>query len=645
VTNGSGSIGYEEEADYTIVMNGTSLPPGYYNRTIYIVTNDLLMGSFPVNVSVEIRENITPMAEAGSDAIIGQHETAILDGTNSTDNTVIINWTWTILDHDGRSLYYDEISQHTFHEAGTFTAYLSVHDYALNFAWDNFTITVLDTTDPIADAGSDIIIDQHETVMFNGSNSFDNVEVVEYIWEFIDGSTDVILNDVSPSHTFHEAGEYMVNLTVRDAMGNNGTDLIIVEVKDITPPAVDAGPDMVVDQNQIFILNGTMCTDNVCIVNWTWIVQLDGRNRMLYGMIVEYSIPDAGVFEVTLNVSDSSGNYNNDSLSIEVLDITPPMLITQGNVTIDQFSSLVLNATRSSDNVGLANFTWKIQIGDNDRVLYGPSPSIVFDKVGVYEAMVLVSDTSLNIAFSTFTITVQDREDPVIVCDREHVIDQHQELVLNASSPTDNVGVTNYTWNVHLGTVTIMMEGAINSIVIDEAGSFTVDLNVSDSRGNWAVMEIDVTVRDITDPVPRVEMVSEIYSGNSTVLNASLSEDNVGIVLYQWSFRYDGQDIVLDGQKMNYTFDIPGSYNITLTIRDAEGNEAEETYDLTVLSSIIGDDDDDDGTDDDEDDPKDSQWALFMLIFGGIALLIIVLIGLFLILRYKERPESWGDEE
>jgi PKD repeat protein len=223
------------------------------------------------------------------------------------------------------------------------------------------------------------------------------------------------------------------------------------------------------------------------------------------------------------------------------------------------------------------------------------------------------------------------------MCDHELVIDQHQELVLNASSSTDNVGITNYTWIIHMGTANVTLYGALNSLVIDDAGSYTVDLNVSDAIGNWKLKMLNITVRDITAPVPGVDMVSEVNVGNSTVFNASNSEDNVGIVHYQWSFRYDGQDIILEGKEAEFIFNIPGTYNITLTIRDAEGNEAEETYGISVTSPKV--------VIDDDDGSKYPQWVIFVLIIGGIIMLLIAIIGIFLFLRSREDVMSWTDEE
>jgi len=634
VTNGSGSIGYGEEGEFTVVVNGTSLPPAYYNTVLYLTTND--PGSYPVNVSVEIRENVTPMAEAGSDVIIGQHEKVPLDGSNSTDNTGIINWTWMVSDLYGVSLYYEERSEHTFHEAGEYTAELKVHDYALNYAWDNFTITVLDTTDPIADAGVDLIIDQHETVVFNASSSMDNVGIVDYGWEFTDGSDDIFLTGPAPSYTFDEAGRYNINLTAKDAMGNNGTDIIVVTVRDITEPTVDAGPDMVVNQSEVFILNGSLCYDNVGIVNWTWNLRLDGGDLTLHGVVVELSIKDAGSFPVTLNVSDGPGNYDIDSLIVTVLDITPPTVITQGDVVVDQFSTLVLNATGSKDNVGLSNLTWEVRGEDFERALHGPSPSIVFNKVGVYEAVLFATDLSMNVGNSSFRITVIDREIPRINFSGDLLIDQHQELVLNASSSTDNVGIISYIWKVHLETGTVTLEGAVNSTVIDDAGSYSVDLNVSDAMGNWAAMTLNITVRDTTRPVPVVELERRICTGNSTVFNASGSKDNVGIVHYRWNFTYDGRDIVLEGKRVEFTFDIPGNYNITLTIRDGEGNEIEETYNITVLSPVIADEAP-------SDDHGEISWALLAVLMGGTSLLIFLVVGILIFLGKREKGIAWEE--
>lgn len=95
----------------------------------------------------------------------------------------------------------------------------------------------LDPIPPYADAGSDIITDKYEPVTFSASNSNDNVGIDSYAWTFNDGSCNIILDGVSPTHTFNLAGVFEVTLTVKDFAGNETTDNLTVTVN--TPTGAD----------------------------------------------------------------------------------------------------------------------------------------------------------------------------------------------------------------------------------------------------------------------------------------------------------------------------------------------------------------------------------------------------------------------
>jgi len=92
----------------------------------------------------------------------------------------------------------------------------------------------VDTTPPIADAGTDKDIIVGDTVDFNGNASSDNIDSLDrlnFTWNITkDGSQRTILYGVAPSHTFDEAGQFKVNLTVRDTTGNEGYDTLFVTV-------------------------------------------------------------------------------------------------------------------------------------------------------------------------------------------------------------------------------------------------------------------------------------------------------------------------------------------------------------------------------------------------------------------------------
>ena len=72
-----------------------------------------------------------------------------------------------------------------------------------------------------------------------------------------------------------------------------------------------------------------------------------------------------------------------------------------------------------------------------------------------------------------------------------------------------------------------------------------------------------------------------VYAGETFELDGSVSLGSASIVSYNWAFS-DGQDLV--GQQVNASFPFPGTYSITLTIEDANGNLDNETHQVVVYA-------------------------------------------------------------
>ncbi|GAF67396.1 unnamed protein product, partial [marine sediment metagenome] len=96
----------------------------------------------------------------------------------------------------------------------------------------------LDIADPIADGGYDRTSEVGEIVVFNAMFSIDNVGIVNYEWDFGDGTTETFL---TATHVYNEVGTYTVTLTVRDKAGNSAKDTVLITVEDITEPFVKNG--------------------------------------------------------------------------------------------------------------------------------------------------------------------------------------------------------------------------------------------------------------------------------------------------------------------------------------------------------------------------------------------------------------------
>lgn len=103
------------------------------------------------------------------------------------------------------------------------------------------------------------------------------------------------------------------------SMFASGTDrafTLLVQAPD--EPIADAGPDLNVTAGDWVHFNGTGSTDDVGIMNYTWNFTYDGEEQVLYDARPEFQFTVPGTYIVTLNVTDTEGNFDTDTLTVIV---------------------------------------------------------------------------------------------------------------------------------------------------------------------------------------------------------------------------------------------------------------------------------------------------------------------------------------
>jgi PKD repeat protein len=95
---------------------------------------------------------------------------------------------------------------------------------------------VRDNDHPVANAGLDLTIESGHSAILNGTRSWDNIGVVEYIWTFNYRGNVVTLNSSRSLYIFRHPGNYTVTLKVVDAEGFEDEDSMTVTVKEIAEP-------------------------------------------------------------------------------------------------------------------------------------------------------------------------------------------------------------------------------------------------------------------------------------------------------------------------------------------------------------------------------------------------------------------------
>lgn len=220
----------------------TFTTPGTYIITLKVTD---VAGKWDTDeLVITVLDVTAPVADAGPDQTVNEDAPVSLDGSNSADNVGVIGYIWTFVDAGTRILTGVKAT-YTFATPGAYTITLNVSDIVGYWATDTVVVTVLDVTNPIAQAGPNQTVAENTIVSFDASSSRDNVGIVSYEWDFGDGSsgTGSALN-----HTYTSPGNYTVILTVKDAARNSGTDSVLVTVLrdtdgDRIPDAFDIDDD------------------------------------------------------------------------------------------------------------------------------------------------------------------------------------------------------------------------------------------------------------------------------------------------------------------------------------------------------------------------------------------------------------------
>ena len=272
--------------------------------------------------------------DAGPDQQVYMDQTTTFNGTTTEDLNAIIQVTWDFGDNttlvNGTSP--DLLNAtHVYTATGVYNATLTVKfDSELNQTESAAaTITVLQNTPPIADAGPDQTLEQTSPqgamVTLNGTGSSDpDNDTLTYNWNWTEGSA----TGATPTELF-PVGNTTVTLTVSDGQYNATDAVNIIVTVDTTAPFVDAGPDVTVEQESHagtqVTLNGT-ATDAVSTrFNFTWtengMVLKTEANVSETTLVYTFNL---GTHVVTLYATDEANNTGSDDVTVTVIDTTPP---------------------------------------------------------------------------------------------------------------------------------------------------------------------------------------------------------------------------------------------------------------------------------------------------------------------------------
>ncbi|MCK5016291.1 MAG: PKD domain-containing protein, partial [Candidatus Peribacteraceae bacterium] len=182
-------------------------------------------------------------------------------------------------------------------------------------------INYMFNTNVIAVAGLDISIDPDDVITFDGSNSIDwRSQITSYAWDLGDGTTSSS-PDPTVIHSYPDDGEYPITLFVESAIGYTDIDYMTVYVNNI-PPIVDAGDDVVADEDQPIQFTGAAIDTPLdsLDLNFTWYF---GDGSMGYEETPSHTYEKSGEYDIILDVTDDNGAIGRDQLTVLIQNVDP----------------------------------------------------------------------------------------------------------------------------------------------------------------------------------------------------------------------------------------------------------------------------------------------------------------------------------
>jgi PGF-pre-PGF domain-containing protein len=500
-------------------------------------------------------------------------------------------WYWEFGDGSTSS---DQNPTHTYASAGRYRVSLEAHNdsdgqgagayvtvtEAKSTFEPSFTWNVPSKNDPL-------------TVQFTDTSTGN---IISWYWDFGDGAYSY---DQNPIHTYASAGTFTVTLEAHDEADGKGA-VNSVTVTGATPkptqkPAASFySPEaeaMLSGKSDHGIYNNDVVsfidTSTGSPASWLWDFG-DGRTSTLQNPTHVYG--EMGGYTVTLTVKNAAGS---STISKEgYVPVGVGIAASSAHFSADKTSgSAPFTVTFHDDDgngpSGVGPIWREWHFGDGTVVNYQvdnnasatPYALHTYEKPGTYTVM-LYMDNRLGHSILTkhHYITVTEPVNKPVKPIAAFKVDKIPNYPLQVSFTDMSTGApTAWLWNFGDGSTSSEQNPKHTYFA---PGTYTVTLTVSNING-WdsETQEIQVGEKPISVP-PFADFSTNTINGYAplTVLFTDLSQNAVARI---WDFNGDG---VPDSSDINpaYTYTVPGTYNVTLLVSNANGASS-KTMTITVL--------------------------------------------------------------
>ncbi|MCY3410656.1 MAG: hypothetical protein INQ03_03365 [Candidatus Heimdallarchaeota archaeon] len=519
-----------------------------------------------------------------------------IDGTKEGDDVSWTNGTISI-DIDGLLV-------------GEYNYTIWIFDASNNSISDTVIITVIDTTLPVVNSPLDITYGEGEinnNITWSATDAYpdyyrvfkDGIQVgVDAAWT----SGESIVLDIDGL----QKGEYSYVIYYFDASNNTSFDLVVVSVIDNDDPTISTPDDFSYSEGDTGYTISWMGTDSYA---GSYIVYKNGStyssgswsSTIAFNVIVD-NLPK-GIHNMTIILSDSSGNSVVDTVIVTVTDDTDPLVSSPTDKTYSEGDKANTIAWIPQDKYPDSYTVYRNgSIISSGGWISNKAININIDglALGVYNYTILILDASGNQVIDEVIVSVFDTTDPSISSPADIT---YAEGSLGNEIIWTGLDIHPFNYTVYqngsvYATGTWISQGPIE-INIDYVtgvtnfltGDYNFTIIISDTSGNTIADE--VIVRVISDSV-FLQVPEDLYyvfgtTGNELSWTISDSNPDSYIIYENGTEKTSGAW----SNEIPVIYDVDGLsigwYNYSIWVNDTDGNIITHQLIVTVSDMPLWD--------------------------------------------------------
>ena len=320
---------------------------------------------------------------------------------------------------------------------------------------------------------------------------------------------------------------------------------------------------------------------------------IDLSNKVSDTVIVDTAGKD---LVLTLLVQDSKGLTGQDIvvITVEPGNRPPTATITtpSNGGAYSEGNEITFNGLASNDpDNDFLTYTWDLSEADGPSYTASKQSKFSLElSEGQYSISLTVEDPDGESSTATHSFTVTNLPPVAKITSDVNSLFVGEKIQLSGEDSYDpEGGALDFLWNFGDNKTSSLKspEYSWNS-----PGTFTVSLTVEDGEGQETTSTKDIEVKSL-GPVASFAFSSgeKTRSNNNVTLDGSESSAlGAPIKEYKWNFG-NGDELTTNESNTEYSWNLGGFYNVTLTVVDEDG----ETGEITKILQVVPEDYSDEG--------------------------------------------------